>query len=167
MLLNSEKNIPRVSVFSSDGKPCIRLIDMKVVVVLQRQVVKYSRTKAHINSPFHYRDVIMSTMASQITSLTIAYSTVYSGADRRKHQSSASLAFVWGSHRRPVNSPHKWPVTQKMFALDDVIMLAPGRCGSVFKNAKTEHMLRVDFLNTSWQITLSWMHQNNLTKSQH
>ena len=57
-----------------------------------------------------------------ITSLTIVYSTVYSGADQRKHQSSASLAFVWGIHRGPVNSPHKWPVTRKMFPFDDVIM---------------------------------------------
>ena len=49
----------------------------------------------------------MSTMASQITSLTIVYSTVYSGSDQRKHQSSASLAFVWAIHRWLVNSPHK------------------------------------------------------------
>ena len=47
----------------------------------------------------HYFDVIMTTVASQITSLTIVYSTVYSDADQRKHQSSASLAFVWGIHR--------------------------------------------------------------------
>ena len=47
----------------------------------------------------HYIDVIMTTMASQITSLTVVYSTVYSDADQRKHQSSASLAFVWGIHR--------------------------------------------------------------------
>ena len=67
-------------------------------------------------------DVIMGAMASQITSLTISYSTVYSGADQRKHQSSASLAFVRGIHRLPVNSPHKWPVAQKMFPFDDVIM---------------------------------------------
>ena len=46
----------------------------------------------------HYTDVIMTTIASQITSLTIVYSTVYSDADQRKHQSSASLAFVWGIH---------------------------------------------------------------------
>ena len=45
---------------------------------------------------YRYNDVIMSTIASQITSLTIVYSTVYSGADQRKHQSSASLAFVQG-----------------------------------------------------------------------
>ena len=47
----------------------------------------------------HYIDVIMTTTASQITSLTVVYSIVYSGADQRKHQSSASLAFVWGIHR--------------------------------------------------------------------
>ena len=47
----------------------------------------------------HYINVIMSTMASQITSLTLVYSTVYSDADQRKHQSSASLAFGWGIHR--------------------------------------------------------------------
>ena len=70
----------------------------------------------------HYNDVIMSVMASQITSLTIVYSTVYSGAAQRKHQSSASLAFVRGIHRWPVNSPHKGPVTRKVFPFDDVIM---------------------------------------------
>ena len=71
---------------------------------------------------YNYDDVIMSTIASQITSLTSVYSTVYSDADQSKHQSSASLAFVWGIHRGPVNSPHKWPVTRKMFSFDDVIM---------------------------------------------
>ena len=70
----------------------------------------------------HYDDVIMSAIASQITSLTIVYSTVYPGADQSKHQSSASLAFVREIHRGPVNSPHKWPVTRKMFPFDDVIM---------------------------------------------
>ena len=76
------------------------------------------------HDPFHYDDVIMTTMASQITSLTIVYSTVYSGADQRKHQSSASLAFVLGIHRGPVNSPHKWSITRKMFPFDDVIMFS-------------------------------------------
>ena len=64
----------------------------------------------------------MAKIASQITSLTIVYSTVYPDADRRQHQSSASLAFVRGIHRGPVNSPHKWPVTRKKFPFDDVIM---------------------------------------------
>ena len=64
----------------------------------------------------------MGTVASQITSLTIVYTTVYSDADQSKHQSSVSLAFVWGKHRGPVNSPHKWPVTRKMLPFDDVII---------------------------------------------
>ena len=71
----------------------------------------------------HYNDVITSAIASQITSLTIIYSTVYSGAYQRKHQSSASLSFVRGIHRWPVNSPHKGTVTRKMFPFDDVIMI--------------------------------------------
>ena len=79
----------------------------------------------HVNSYLtsgHYGDVIMSAMASQITSLTIVYWTFYSGADQRKHQNSVSLAFVRGIHRWPVNSPHERPVTRKMFPFDDVIM---------------------------------------------
>ena len=70
----------------------------------------------------HHNDVIMSVMTSQITSLTIIYSTVYSYADQRKHQSSASLAFVRGVHRLPVNSPHKGPVTRKVLPFNDVII---------------------------------------------
>ena len=61
----------------------------------------------------------MSAMASQITSLTTVYLTVYSRADQRKHQSSASLAFERRIHRWPANFPHKGPVTQNMFPLDD------------------------------------------------
>ena len=73
-------------------------------------------------SASHYSDVIMGAMASQITSLTIVYSSIYSGADQRKHQSSASVAFVRGIHRWPVNSLHKRPVTRKIFPFYDVIM---------------------------------------------
>ena len=65
----------------------------------------------------------MSTMASKITSLTIVYLTVYSGADQKKHQSSVLLAFVRGIHWWPVDSPLKGPVTRKMFIFDDVIMV--------------------------------------------
>ena len=70
----------------------------------------------------NYSDVIIVAMASQITSLKIVISTVYSGADQRKCQNSTSLAFVRGMHRWPVNSPHQGPVTRKMFQFDDVIM---------------------------------------------
>ena len=64
----------------------------------------------------------MSAIASRITSLTVVYLTVYSDSDKRKHQSSASLAFATGINQWPVNSPHKWPVTRKMFPFDDVIV---------------------------------------------
>ena len=73
--------------------------------------------------PIHYSDVIMSTMTSQITSLTVVHSIVYSDADQRKHRSSASLAFVRGIHRWPVTSPHTGLVTRKMFPFHDVIMI--------------------------------------------
>ena len=59
----------------------------------------------------YYSDIIMSTTTSEITCLTIVYSTVYLGADQRKHQSSASLAFA-----------------RKMFSFDDVIMRDTGKC---------------------------------------
>ena len=65
----------------------------------------------------------MGTMTYQITGLTSVYSTDYSGADQRKHQSSASLARVRRIHRWTVNSPHKGPVTRKIFPFDDVIMI--------------------------------------------
>ena len=69
---------------------------------------------------YHYSDVIMGEMATQITSLTIVNPTVYSGAGQRKHR---TLAFVRGIYRRPVNSPHRWSITRKMFPFDDVIMV--------------------------------------------
>ena len=65
-------------------------------------------------------------MASQITGVPIVCSIVCSGADQRKHQSSASLAFVMGIHWWLVDSPHKWPLTRKMFTFYDVIMLQFG-----------------------------------------
>ena len=64
----------------------------------------------------------MSSMASQITGVSVVHSTVCSGADQRKHQISASLTFLRGIHRWPVNSPHKGSLTGKMFPFDDVIM---------------------------------------------
>ena len=86
--------------------------------------------------------VIMGAMASQITSFTVAYSTVYSGADQGKHWSSASMAFVQGIHRWPVNSPHKGPVTRKMSPFDDVII-------------RLEHNDR--HLQTTFSTAFSWM----------
>ena len=70
----------------------------------------------------HYSDVIMGAMASQITSFTIVYSIVYSGADQRNIKASRHwpLCGQFTGDRR--NPPHEWPVTRKMFPLDDVIM---------------------------------------------
>ena len=95
---------------------------------IKKWIWKLSTKCRSLGCRFHYNDIIMGAMVSQITNLTVVYSTVYSGADQRNHQSSASLAFVRGIYRRPVNSPHKWPVTQKMFPYDDVIM----QCINIF-----------------------------------
>ena len=70
----------------------------------------------------YYSDAIMNALAALINGVPIVYTTVCSGADDRKHQSSASLAFVWGIHWWPVNSSHKRWVTQKRFLSDNVIM---------------------------------------------
>ena len=97
-------------------------IDVSVDRVLAEVFVILSDRSTSPIMLYNYCDVIMGAIASQITSLKIVYSILYSSADQRKHQSSASLAFVRGSHRGPVNSPHKWPVTRKMFPIDDVNM---------------------------------------------
>ena len=76
----------------------------------------------HKVSASHYNDVIMSALASQITSLTIVYSIIYSSRRSKKTSKPASLAFMRGIYRWPVNSPHKGPVTRKMFPFDDVII---------------------------------------------
>ena len=89
----------------------------------------------------HCNDVIISTTATLITSLTIVYSILYLTADQRKHQSSVSLAFVRGIHRRPVNSPHKGPVTRKMFPSDDVIMVTYMRHSPTMSEAPIQPQL--------------------------
>ena len=104
----------------------------------------------------------MGAMASQITSLTIVYSTVYSGADQRKHQTSASLAFVRVIHRWSVNCPHKWPVTRKMLPFVDVIMLYPVKMGSDCKQHKCNLILyELIFQHLSFSIWLVWAVSGN------
>ena len=110
----------------------------------------------------HYNDVIMGAIASQITSLTIVYSIVNSHADQRKHQSAASLAFVRGIHRGPVNSPHKWPVTRKMFPFDDVIMVGQETCIKYFVSSHRNYLKEIlcdtrkaDWCVTSYQVLTS------------
>ena len=91
---------------------------------------------------YHYNDVIMGMIASQITSLTIVYSTDYSDADQRKYQSYASLASVRGIHRRLMNSTHKWPVMRKIFQFDDVI----------------KWFIHVTSHICSWRMLVAWLH---------
>ena len=105
---------------------CIMLPHQDISTSIYKQF--YCQALMNSYKKYNYNNVMMGTMAYQITSLTSVYSAVYSGADRRKHQSSASLAFVFGIRRGPVNSPHKWPVTRKMFPFDDVIMCMRGNC---------------------------------------
>ena len=69
--------------------------------------------KTNWHSSMHYSDVIMGPMASQITGISVVYSTDCSGGHQRKHQSSSSLAFMREIHRSPVNSPHKRPLTRE------------------------------------------------------
>ena len=88
---------------------------------------------------YHYCDVIMGAMASQITSLAIVYSSVHSGIDKRKHQSSTTPAFVLGIQRWPVNSSHKWPVTRKMFPFEDVSVIYRYSPGAHFTSEFFHH----------------------------
>ena len=70
-----------------------------------------------LKKTYYYSDVIMNAMASQITGPWIVYPTVCSGAEQRKHRSSASMAFVRGIHRWRVNSSHKGLVTRKNISI--------------------------------------------------
>ena len=122
---------------------------------------------------YHYNDVIMGTMASRITSLTIVYSTVHAGADQRKHQSSASLAVVRGIRQWLVNSPHKWPVTRKMFPFNDS---DTNKACAWFQRAKdtTKTVLKAElsdflsffFLSKTWSPSIERINRNSVTTVQ-
>ena len=101
---------------AEDGHTTLLIIQMCLTFVMLNLCHMHFVTFRSIEMALHYDDVLMIAMASQITSHTIVNSTVYSGIDERK-QSSASLVFVRGIHRWPLNSPHKGPVTLKMFYL--------------------------------------------------
>ena len=92
-----------------------------------------------LKANIHYNEVIVSTMASQITRVSIVYLTVCSGPDQRKHQSSVSLTFVRGIHWWPVNLPTQMPVMWKVFPFDDVILLSGG--GTSADTARTKFWL--------------------------
>ena len=96
---------------------------------------------------FHYSDVIMTPMAAQITGVSIVCSSVCLGTDQGKHQSSASLAFVEGIHRWPVDSPLKGPVSRNMFPFDDVVMFFFMPC--ILRNMQMAHIIAMDLPPTS------------------
>ena len=110
----AKPGMPLKKLGSTMSSPGICAIDRSLY--LMKDSNHLSLPKCNEMMETHYNDVIMSAMASQITGVFIVNSTVGSGADQRKHQSSASLAFVRGIHRWPVK------VTRKMFPLDDFIM---------------------------------------------
>ena len=111
-------------------------LGLKPIILFRRNVraiLSYKTIPITNESTFrtildHYTDFTMSAMASQIIGVSIVCSAVCSGTDKRKHQSSASLAFVRGNHRSPVDYPHKEPVARKMFPFDDVIIKSNVMC---------------------------------------
>ena len=98
----SDRNSSQVSCSTdSDQHTDVIFVTFISVITFSNELLLIS-TRASLMTELakpHYADVIMTKMASQITSLSVVYSTVYSDADQIKHQSSASLAFVWGIHR--------------------------------------------------------------------
>ena len=127
-------------------------------------VLRSLRVMLLLSNP--YKGDIMGAIASQITSLTIVYAIVYSDADQRKHQSSWSLAFLRGIHRGPVNSPHKLPVTRKMFPFDDVIMsrsLGADVCCSYFARFLNENICIEQTNRLAFGVTTEIMINNLVT----
>ena len=111
-----------------------------------------------IQSLDHYGDVMMTAMASQITGVLIVCWTVCSGADHRKHQSSASLAVVRGIHRWLVDSPHKGPVTRKMFPFNDVIVFGHHCAFICPRTIPTLGWLSAGMVIGKLQVSIIWYH---------
>ena len=99
------------------------MYDVSVVGILYMCHILKKTCRFISGANCHYNDGIRSAIASQMTGISIVSSTLCSGADRRKHQNSASLAFARGIHRWPADSSHKGPATRKMFPFDGVIMV--------------------------------------------
>ena len=97
---------------------CFFFANQVLILILRNRSICEPKTFELLGE--HFSDVMMSAMESQITGISIVCSIVCSGVDQRKHQSSASLAFVRGIHRWPLVSPYKGPVARKMFPCDDV-----------------------------------------------
>ena len=113
----------------------------------------------------HCSDVKMGHMAFQITGISTVCSTVCSGTRRRKHQSPVSLAFVKRTQRPPVDSPHKGPVTRKMFPFVDVIIILVS-CGYVIRLTGSQYIYLSILLNSLWPSDSIWRHKSGSTLAQ-
>ena len=108
-----------------------------------------------VNTMTHYDDIIMSTMTRQITSLPIVYSTVYSGADQRKHQSSASLVFVRVIHRLPVTG--EFPAqSQRASSAENVSIWWRHRVLLMSRCKDSRHCIILNFNISNYAIT-DWL----------
>ena len=117
----------------------------------------------------HYRDVILSAIASEIISVLIVYWTVCSGTDQRKHHSSAPLAFVRRIYRWPMISPHKGLVTWKMLSFDDTILKDPW-CRKLFHvPMSSRHQIKrytreiVTRASDAVKVSIWWRHRDSFT----
>ena len=120
------------------------------------------RKKASRVDQYHYIDVIISVMASQIASVAIVGWNVESGIGQRRHQSSVSLAFVRWILRWPVHSPHKGPVPQKRVPFDDAIIIVNIKQRLFECIAKWEPFVKFNqlsvFLSTRLFVIQGWWH---------
>ena len=113
----------------------------------------------------HYSDMITRAMASQITGFSLLCSNVCSGADQREHANSASLAYVKGNQRWPLDSLHKGPVTEKIFPFHEGIMekrntisCSPARAmGRLFKVIWWKLAILKMFNGRKSQTTVPWV----------
>ena len=146
-------------VFISIHAVCWRAIFKQPTMACNdRMTIRYTvQGNYHICN--YYSDVIIGAMVYQINSLAIVYSSVYSGADQRKRQGSASMAFVRGIHRWPVNYPHKCPVTRKMFPFDNVIMLY----ASIVMGMSHVRKTNVEKLH-NWSLTMGYVISSHALK---
>ena len=108
-------------------------------IICHASITAHGRCLCDQISQQYYSDVIMGMMASQITSLIIVYSHVYSGTDQRKHQSSASLAFVRGIHRGPV--PGEFPAQMASNAGNVSIWWRHHECVSQWADYTAKHKM--------------------------
>ena len=109
----------------------------------------YQYLDTMVQGSVHYSDVIMSAMPSQITGVSIVCLAVCLGADQRNIKVPRHCFLLVESTGSPMDSPHKGPVTQKMFPFDDVIMHNAELCISrLVLDTPLHH--QTNAFNSSW-----------------